>query len=98
MPELTIPVIVEAQPDKDIFGEGALARLDLPLQKVSANLAELTGKLSAMAAAAWKAGGDLSLSEIELGIEITAEGGVSLIGTAKAGASASISLTFKRMP
>jgi hypothetical protein len=41
-------------------------------------------------------GDGLSLKELEVGIELTAEGGVSLIGTAKAGGTASLKLTFVR--
>ena len=74
MTELTIPVVVEAQPDKDIFGEGALARLDLPLQKVSANLAELTGKLSAMAAAGGKREASLVFQRLNLGSRLLRRG------------------------
>jgi hypothetical protein len=36
----------------------------------------------------------LSLKELEVGIELTAEGGVNLIGTAKVGGTASLKLTF----
>jgi hypothetical protein len=34
------------------------------------------------------------LKELEVGVELTAEGGVSLIGSAKVGATASLKLTF----
>jgi hypothetical protein len=36
------------------------------------------------------------LKQVEVGVEITAEGGVNLIGSITAGAKASITLTFER--
>ncbi len=39
--------------------------------------------------------GDFKLREIELQVEITAEGGFALVGMAKAGAKGAIQLTFR---
>jgi len=39
---------------------------------------------------------DFKLKQIEVGIEISAEGGVNLIGTLTAGAKTAIKLTFER--
>jgi len=39
---------------------------------------------------------DFKLKQVEVGIEVSAEGGVNLIGTMTAGAKAAITLTFER--
>ncbi|MGB0909181.1 MAG: Pepco domain-containing protein [Nitrospirales bacterium] len=43
-----------------------------------------------------QAKGDFHLSEVELKVELSAEGGVTLIGTAKAGIAGAITLKFSR--
>jgi len=89
-----ISVLVSADPSKGIFGTGAVAAVDIPVERLNANLSDFVSKLrAATASLAAKADG-LSLKELEVGIELTAEGGVSLIGTAKAGVTASLKLTF----
>jgi len=41
-----------------------------------------------------KAVGSFKLDQVEVSLEISAEGGVALIGTAKAGASEAVKLAF----
>jgi len=41
-----------------------------------------------------KSVGDFKLQQVQLAVEISAEGGVSLIGTAKAGVKGAVTLTF----
>jgi hypothetical protein len=68
--------------------------VEISVERLKAGLSDLVAKLrTATAGLAAQADG-LSLKELEVGIELTAEGGVSLIGTAKAGATASLKLTF----
>jgi hypothetical protein len=68
---------------------------DVDLTSLKANLAKLTRDLSELFAAQ-PTDSAFSLTQIEVGVEITAEGGVNLIGSMTAGAKASISLTFER--
>jgi hypothetical protein len=90
----TISVLVLSDPTKGIFGNAPVVPADIPVERLKTNLSDLVVKLRAATRdLAAKADG-LSLKELEVGIELTAEGGVSLIGTAKVGATASIKLTF----
>ena len=61
---------------------------------VQESLAELSGRLSTLLADL-KAVGGFQLSEVRVGVELTAEGGVNLIGNLTAGAKGAIELTFK---
>jgi hypothetical protein len=92
----TISVLVtSAEPGKGIFGNGPVVPVEIPVERLKASLSDLVAKLRAATTnLAAKAADGLSLKELEVGIELTAEGGVSLIGTAKAGATASLKLTF----
>jgi hypothetical protein len=91
----TISVLVtESDPGKGIFGSGPARPVEIPVERLKVSLSGLVAKLRAATSdLAAKADG-LSLKELEVGIELTAEGGVSLIGTAKVGGTASLKLTF----
>jgi hypothetical protein len=75
----TISVLVtSADPGKGIFGNGPVVPVEISVERLKASLSDLVAKLrSATANLAAKADG-LSLKELEVGIELTAEGGVSL--------------------
>jgi len=101
MTSATIPVVItlSAPPagNKGILGRAGTmvqAAVDIDADKLKANLSSLVDKLGKVISVAEAAAGGLALTEVEVGIEITAEGGVALIGTA--GAKASMTLTFKR--
>jgi hypothetical protein len=66
----------------------------LSVDQLQESLKDLTGKLGAILADV-KAIGGFQLSEIQVGVEVTAEGGVNLIGTLSAGATGAMQLTFK---
>jgi translation elongation factor EF-1beta len=68
---------------------------DVDLASLKVNLAKLMGDLNELFSAQAAETG-FGLKQIEVGVEITAEGGVNLIGTMTVGATASISLTFER--
>lgn len=93
----TISVLVtRTDTSKGIFDSGPIMPIEIPVEKLRASLTDLVAKLRvATKDLADKADG-ISLKELEVGLELSAEGGVSLIGTAKAGATASIKLTFVR--
>lgn len=101
----TIEVIVNATPPqpagggtKSILGSNVASAtvsksvdtgaLKASLTRLTEGLGEMFGDLRAV--------GGMELDEVEVGIEITAEGGVKLIGTATVGATASVTLKFKR--
>jgi translation elongation factor EF-1beta len=68
---------------------------DVDMASLKVNLAKLMRDLNELFEAQ-AADTGFGLKQIEVGVEITAEGGVNLIGTMTAGATASISLTFER--
>jgi hypothetical protein len=89
-------IVTKSDPAKGIFDTGPLMSVEIPVERLKASLSDLVAKLrAATMELAAKADG-LSLKELEVGIEVTAEGGVSLIGSAKAGGTASLKLTFVR--
>jgi hypothetical protein len=68
---------------------------DVGLDSLKVNLAKLTRDLGELFTAQ-ATDSSFGLKQIEVGVEITAEGGVNLIGSLTAGARASITLTFQR--
>ena len=92
----TIPVLVTKAGTKGIFGEGPVVSVNVPIEKLRANLANLVANLGALVTSPVDKAGGLALKELEVGVEITAEGGVSLIGTVKASATGTLKLTFAR--
>lgn len=67
---------------------------DVPVDQLQRSLKDLTSTLATILADL-KAVGDFELSEVHIGVELTAEGGVNLIGNLSAGATGAIELTFK---
>ncbi|UKJ75924.1 hypothetical protein [Azospirillum brasilense] len=103
MSKSTIPVIVTRTSDplatKSIVAKAAEAVREvanIDTEVLRNNLSELIGRVSKVIEVAEASAGGLTLTEVEVGVEINAEGGVALIGTASVGATASISLTFQR--
>lgn len=96
-PMSTIPVIVEKenQTDSDTLGilspDSYIKDIDTDVLKES--FSSLSEKISSILSSA-KQVGDFKLKEIKLAVEINAEGGVSLVGNAKAGAKGAITLTY----
>src|SRR5256885_16557180 len=71
-----------------------LRAIEVPIAKLKANLAQATAGLSAVFEDIVDVG-RFELQEVEIGVEIGAEGGIEFIGTATASGKASIKLTFK---
>ena len=92
----TISIIVASPPTKGIFGEALMGTVEIPVDKLRASLSDLGVKLKHATAGLLSETEGFLLKELEVGIEVSAEGGVSLIGTAKAGATASLKLKFAR--
>lgn len=81
---------------KGIFSDSAPELMNIPLDRLKASFAKLIEKLEVVTSELVSSTDGLTLKELEVGVEISAEGGVYLIGTAKAGAVASVKLTFSR--
>jgi hypothetical protein len=92
-----IPVVVSSTEVKGVFDTAASAvRTTVDLSALKKSLSDLVAKLAQVMDAAETADSRLRLAEMEVGVELTAEGGVNLIGTATVGLNTSIKLTFKR--
>ena len=66
----------------------------IPVDQLHQSLTDLTAKLATVLADV-KAVGGYELSEVQVGVELTAEGGVRLIGNLTAGAKGALQLTFR---
>jgi hypothetical protein len=71
-----------------------LRAIEVPIEKLKASLAQATAGLSAVFEDILDIG-RFELQEVEIGVEIGAEGGVEFIGTATASGKAAVKLTFK---
>lgn len=95
----TISLIVDASNEdgdtKGLFGKKKPERRELPIGVLKENLRKESEKLLAILADVPSADG-WNLDEVEVGIDITVEGGVSFIGTATVAAAASLKLHFSR--
>ena len=79
---------------KELFGRGRAADLvPLNTEELAASLRELTGELGKLFGDIRRVGG-FELQQVQVGLEISAEGGFNLIGSAKAGGKGAITLTF----
>lgn len=96
----SIRVLAAREPkagEKSLLGDRVEAVfVDLDADQLRAKLDQLTKVLRSTLATPEAEAGGLALKEVSVGIEITAEGGVALLGTLKAGAKAGLTLTFKR--
>jgi hypothetical protein len=66
---------------------------ELDTDQLKASLAGLSSQIGEVLSDI-RAVGDFRLKEVKVSVEISAEGGVALIGSAKAGAKGAIELTF----
>lgn len=87
----SIPILVEVIGK----GGGAVGVADIPVETLRTNFRSATSLLSD-ALADIRQVGQFELQEVEVGVEVSAEGGVQFIGTAKVSGSGTIKLTFKR--
>jgi len=94
----TIPFLVSL-PDEDervkgIFSvESDIVVRDLPTERLRENLNKVCQGVASMVNDVGKVG-SFQLKQITVQVEVTAEGGVELIGTAKLGGKGAITLTF----
>ncbi len=94
----TIPFLVNL-PDEDeqvkgIFStETDIVVRHLPTERLSENLNKVCQGVASMVSDVKKIG-SFQLKQITIQVEVTAEGGIELIGTAKLGGKGAITLTF----
>lgn len=88
--EESLPFIVEIQTKGN---RGYTAWKAVPVDALSDSLKRATRGLAKTFASIREVGG-FELSEVTIGLEVNGEGGVSFIGSAKAGGSAAIQLKF----
>lgn len=93
-----ISVIVEEEGKSEGHLSGGKKESKVVAKKINAetlkeSMSELSRQISEIMKDI-KSVGDFKLQQVVLAVEISAEGGVSLIGTAKAGAKGAITLTF----
>lgn len=78
---------------REILGRGASAVVPFDTAELAASLRGLTSQLGELFGDLRAVGG-YELREVQVGLEISAEGGFNLIGSAKAGGKGAITLTF----
>ena len=82
---------------KSVLGKCTDAILaDLDVEKLRNSFDKLSGDIKDIFAGAAQGDAACRLKEISVGVEISAEGAVTLIGSLSAGGKASITLTFER--
>ncbi|MGA1839916.1 MAG: hypothetical protein ACMUIU_04750 [bacterium] len=95
----TIPVLVE-EPRKKArtlddsgFFETMTSVRNIDVNKLKQSIGDLSTKISSIFHDIHKVG-EYRLQEIQISVEISAEGGISLVGTLKGGARGAVTLTF----
>ncbi len=96
----TIPVLVDDAPTSPsgtlggaVLGSGPMLK-EIELKTIQHGLTQLSEQIAGLAQQMKQAGG-VHLKQIQIQVGITAEGGIALIGLAKAGVSGAITLTFE---
>ncbi len=93
----TIPIVVESEPELEsgtLGLRGPSAKIThIDADRLRESLSDLTDQITGLFTDI-KSVGDYKLKEVQVSLEISAEGGVALIGTAKAGAKGAVTLTF----
>lgn len=96
-----LPIIITApnerfEQTKGIFTPNAEAIVEnVPLEALSKNLNSVCGGVCE-ALSNLTAVGDFALKEVSIQVEISAQGGVNLIGTANVGGKGAITLKFEK--
>jgi hypothetical protein len=101
----TLPILVSAEPTHDgdtkaLFGrrgEDDLVVADVPISRLQEQLEALSMDVAQVVDSVDTPKGDaIRLTQLSVQVEVTASGGIHLIGTASVGATASMTLTFSR--
>ncbi len=97
----TIPILFAepSEPPSETLGiltpDPDVAIKEIDVEKIKASLKDLTGKLTGIFEDI-KTVGQYNLNTVQLAVQVSAEGGVSLVASAKAGMSGTITLTFSK--
>jgi hypothetical protein len=101
MTSKTIPVLTDVAETADVkraFGQRAIAEtVEVSAEDLSKNLDTFLSKFEPVLKNQDKSFGSFRVDELELSLVVSAEGGVSLIGIAKAGATAGLKVKLKRV-
>ncbi len=93
----TIPVVVAtdtSSPQTLGLGSSVQERIEkIDAEVLRQSIGKLTGQLNSLFEDVQNVG-NFELNSVQISLEISAEGGVALIGSAKAGAKGALSLTF----
>jgi len=93
-----LPILVSLpEEDEDVKGifspDGDMVFREIPTQQLKENLSRVCQGVAETLSEVKKVG-EFKLKEVTIQVEITAEGGVELIGTAKMGGKGAITLKF----
>ncbi|MEU6071043.1 hypothetical protein ABZ864_43020 [Streptomyces sp. NPDC047082] len=93
-----VTVTEEDDDSMSLFGNrnGEPALRSVPLGPLRKNLAETVDALQQLFADAAARGGTLPLAEAQLSLQVTASGGIQLIGTGQVQGTRGLTLVFKR--
>jgi hypothetical protein len=75
-------------------GEAELAVRHVPVAALRENLKRTMAMLGGLIEDAMATGGSLPLRQVQLSFEVSANGGINLVGTAQVGGKGAITLTF----
>lgn len=75
-------------------GEAELAVRHVPLAALRENLKRTMAMLGGLIEEAMASSGSLPLQQVQLSFEVSANGGINLVGTAQVGGKGAITLTF----
>src|SRR4051794_8141807 len=95
---VAIPEGAQAEGLKGFFpdaGASYLALREIPVDRLRENLQAVSRALLKVLDDI-KSVGDFGLTEVEIGIEISAEGGVQFVGSSKAGGKGAVKLKFSK--
>lgn len=96
-----LPFIVE-MPEEELQKKGIFSRdektgrKNISVEKLKVDLLSIKEGLPELFQDMKKVG-EFSLKQISVGIEVSAEGGISIIGSAKVGGKGAITLTFEQL-
>ena len=77
-------------------GEATIALREIPAAVLKASLKRTISMLNSVLSEVADESPGMRLQEVQIGIEVSASGGIALIGTAQAGTTGAITLVFHR--
>lgn len=96
--QVVIPVEPDVERMKSMRGSPVRDVVDLNVGRLRESLAAEVGKLQSVFSGVTGAADGFAVDEVTLALEISAEGGFRLLGSATVAAGATITVTLKRQP